>query len=115
MHTHRLTYTRLHTDTHSRMHTYVHTHKDTQKAHTHTHTHTHLHTHTHTHTHTCTQYTHTQGLELAWSRQGRLPWQRLVRPAASLARTGFKAYPALVLVLSDPDILARIKVRRQQV
>eukprot|EP00983_Pelagomonas_calceolata_P122353 1160899-Pelagomonas_calceolata.AAC.9 len=51
------------------------------------------------------------GLELAWSRHGRLPWQRLVRPAAALARNGYKAYPQLVRVLSEPEILTRVKVR----
>ena len=29
------------------------------------------------------------GLHLAWSEQGRLPWQRLVQPAIELARDGF--------------------------
>eukprot|EP00200_Dunaliella_tertiolecta_P007618 CAMPEP_0202380146 /NCGR_PEP_ID=MMETSP1127-20130417/27342_1 /ASSEMBLY_ACC=CAM_ASM_000462 /TAXON_ID=3047 /ORGANISM="Dunaliella tertiolecta, Strain CCMP1320" /LENGTH=429 /DNA_ID=CAMNT_0048978797 /DNA_START=40 /DNA_END=1326 /DNA_ORIENTATION=- len=50
-----------------------------------------------------------KGLELAWSRHGRLPWQRLVRPAAALARNGYKAYPQLVRVLSEPEILTRVK------
>ncbi|KAF5840576.1 nucleophile aminohydrolase [Dunaliella salina] len=50
-----------------------------------------------------------KGLELAWSRYGRLPWQRLVQPAAALARNGYRAYPQLVRVLSQPEVLSRVK------
>ncbi len=33
-----------------------------------------------------------RGLEAAWRRHGRLPWGRLVAPAAALARSGFGAH-----------------------
>ncbi len=52
-----------------------------------------------------------RGLETAWKRYGKLPWDRLVQPAANLARTGFGAHPYLVYVLSGPSNFARIKVR----
>ncbi|EFJ49961.1 hypothetical protein VOLCADRAFT_30482, partial [Volvox carteri f. nagariensis] len=35
-----------------------------------------------------------KGLELAWRRHGRLPWARLVTPAADIARHGFAAHPS---------------------
>ena len=36
--------------------------------------------------------TELRGLEALWRRHGRLPWARLVRPAAALARGGFAAH-----------------------
>ncbi|HUF22814.1 MAG TPA: gamma-glutamyltransferase [Vicinamibacterales bacterium] len=36
-----------------------------------------------------------RGLALAHSRFGRLPWKRLVEPAAALARDGFEMHPTL--------------------
>ena len=35
------------------------------------------------------------GLHLAWSEHGSLPWDQLVRPAATLARNGFRVSQAL--------------------
>ncbi|KAG2494187.1 hypothetical protein HYH03_007545 [Edaphochlamys debaryana] len=37
-----------------------------------------------------------RGLELAWRRHGRLPWARLVAPAAEIAAHGFAAHPYYV-------------------
>ncbi|KAK4853456.1 hypothetical protein QYF36_009535 [Acer negundo] len=35
------------------------------------------------------------GLQKAWKQHGKLPWERLVRPAEDLARRGFKVSPFL--------------------
>mmetsp|Transcript_29742 Transcript_29742/g.65820 ORF Transcript_29742/g.65820 Transcript_29742/m.65820 type:complete len:669 (+) Transcript_29742:133-2139(+) len=48
-----------------------------------------------------------QGLELAWRRYGKLPWSKLVEPAAALARTGFPAHPYLLYVLSGSFTMKR--------
>ncbi|KAL6756604.1 gamma-glutamyltranspeptidase-domain-containing protein [Haematococcus lacustris] len=50
-----------------------------------------------------------KGLELAWQRHGRLPWARLVRPAALLARWGFAAHPYYVDTVTDPSLLTRLQ------
>lgn len=47
-------------------------------------------------------------MHAAW---GRLPWARLVAPAAQLARSGFAAHPYLVYILSAGQ--ARIMVRER--
>ena len=41
------------------------------------------------------------GLHLAWKEQGRLPWKRLVEPAAALARDGFVVTDGLARSLED--------------
>lgn len=43
-------------------------------------------------------------------RFGRLPWARLVAPAADLARHGFAAHPYLVYVMAGPLSFQRIQV-----
>lgn len=48
-----------------------------------------------------------KGLELMWKRWGRLPWSRLVMPAAELARSGYPAFPYFVYSLS-PSSFARL-------
>ncbi|XP_061337429.1 glutathione hydrolase 1-like isoform X1 [Gastrolobium bilobum] len=47
------------------------------------------------------------GLHKAWKQHGKLPWQRLVKPAEILARRGFKISPYLRLQMeqSESDIL----------
>ncbi|KAI8464305.1 MAG: gamma-glutamyltranspeptidase [Monoraphidium minutum] len=50
-----------------------------------------------------------RGLEALWRRYGRLPWRRLVQPAAALARSGFGAHPYLVYSLSGPYNFNRVK------
>ncbi|KAK8490845.1 hypothetical protein V6N13_076649 [Hibiscus sabdariffa] len=48
------------------------------------------------------------GLHKAWKQHGRLPWKRLVKPAETLARTGFKISPYLRMQMesSKSSILA---------
>ncbi|XP_059318023.1 glutathione hydrolase 1-like isoform X2 [Lycium ferocissimum] len=48
------------------------------------------------------------GLYKAWKQYGKLPWRRLVRPAAHLARYGFKISPYLHMQMlkSKSDIMA---------
>ncbi|KAL5555907.1 hypothetical protein UlMin_038143 [Ulmus minor] len=48
------------------------------------------------------------GLHKAWKQHGRLPWARLVRPAESLARLGFKvsAYLRMQMERTESGILA---------
>ncbi|XP_058096649.1 glutathione hydrolase 1-like isoform X2 [Magnolia sinica] len=48
------------------------------------------------------------GLHEAWNRHGRLPWKRLVMPAAYLARRGFRVSPYLhfQMVRTEAGILA---------
>lgn len=41
------------------------------------------------------------GLHLAWQQRGKLPWKRLLTPAARLARDGFPLSPALAAELRD--------------
>jgi len=41
------------------------------------------------------------GLHVAWKRQGRLPWKRLVAPAARLAREGFPVSATLSASLKE--------------
>ncbi|KAF8065580.1 GGT2 [Scenedesmus sp. PABB004] len=48
------------------------------------------------------------GLGALHAAHGRLPWARLVRPAAELARQGMAAHPYLVYVMSGPRNAARI-------
>ncbi|GLC51597.1 hypothetical protein PLESTB_000519700 [Pleodorina starrii] len=50
-----------------------------------------------------------KGLELAWRRHGRLPWARLVSPAAEIARHGFAAHPYFVYVVTGEFTLKRLK------
>lgn len=61
---------------------------------------------------THTPHTRPHHAQLAWLRHGRLPWSRLVQPAADIARHGFAAHPAYVDVVSGPNVLHRLKVRR---
>ncbi|KAK6790025.1 hypothetical protein RDI58_013825 [Solanum bulbocastanum] len=48
------------------------------------------------------------GLYIAWKQYGKLPWRRLVRPAAHLAHSGFKISPYLHMQMlrSESDIMA---------
>ncbi|MCD7447358.1 Gamma-glutamyltranspeptidase 1 [Datura stramonium] len=48
------------------------------------------------------------GLYKAWKQYGKLPWQRLVKPAAHLAHSGFKISPYLhrQMLTSESDIMA---------
>lgn len=48
------------------------------------------------------------GLHEAWKQHGRLPWKRLVTPAAQLARNGFKISPYLhfQMVTTEKGIFA---------
>lgn len=48
------------------------------------------------------------GLYNAWKQYGKLPWRRLVRPAAHLAHNGFKISPYLHMQMlrSESDIMA---------
>ncbi|KAH0728645.1 hypothetical protein KY290_003481 [Solanum tuberosum] len=48
------------------------------------------------------------GLYNAWKQYGKLPWRRLVRPAAHLAHSGFKISPYLHMQMlrSESDIMA---------
>lgn len=48
------------------------------------------------------------GLETVWKKYGRMPWERLVRPAAQIAEDGFLISPYLhmQMVASKSDILA---------
>ncbi|XP_049404822.1 glutathione hydrolase 1-like [Solanum stenotomum] len=48
------------------------------------------------------------GLYSAWKQYGKLPWRRLVRPAAHLAHSGFKISPYLHMQMlrSESDIMA---------
>lgn len=50
-----------------------------------------------------------RGLEAAWRSYGRLPWARLVAPAAGLARSGFAAHPYLIYTITGPYNFNRIK------
>ncbi|GIL61114.1 hypothetical protein Vafri_15488 [Volvox africanus] len=50
-----------------------------------------------------------KGLELAWRRYGRLPWARLVNPAAEIARHGFAAHPYYVYVVTGDSTFNRLK------
>jgi gamma-glutamyltranspeptidase len=52
-----------------------------------------------------------QGLEMAWSRFGRLSWASLVKPAADIARAGFPMHPYLHFILSGPFTYKRTLVR----
>lgn len=47
------------------------------------------------------------GLHKAWKQHGKLPWQRLVKPAEVLARRGFKVSPYLHMQMerTESDIL----------
>lgn len=83
--------------------------------------HTHLHTQ-HTHTHYAQMFDalnasasldgglavaipcELRGLEAAWRRYGRLPWARLVKPAAALARSGFAAHVRVFCTHSVPTV-----------
>ncbi|KAM2466706.1 hypothetical protein COP2_008879 [Malus domestica] len=53
------------------------------------------------------------GLHEAWKQHGRLPWDRLVRPAERLARLGFKISPYLhrQMVTAESGILANEGLR----
>ncbi|XP_068342112.1 glutathione hydrolase 1-like isoform X1 [Pyrus communis] len=53
------------------------------------------------------------GLHEAWKQHGRLPWDRLVRPAERLARLGFKISPYLhrQMVAAESGILANEGLR----
>lgn len=53
------------------------------------------------------------GLHEAWKQHGRLPWDRLVRPAERLARLGFKISPYLhrQMVTTESGILANEGLR----
>lgn len=51
-----------------------------------------------------------QGLYVAWSRWGTLPWAQLVTPAEQLAREGFGAHPYLVYAMTGPFTLQRLQV-----
>ncbi|KAJ7945350.1 Gamma-glutamyltranspeptidase [Quillaja saponaria] len=53
------------------------------------------------------------GLYKAWKQHGRLPWERLVRPAKNLARWGFKISPYLhmQMVKTESGILADTGLR----
>jgi len=42
-----------------------------------------------------------RGLHMAWKRQGRLPWKRLVAPAVRLAREGFAVSATLSASLKE--------------
>ncbi|CAN4097256.1 unnamed protein product [Withania somnifera] len=48
------------------------------------------------------------GLYKAWKQYGKLPWRRLVKPAAHLAHSGFKVSPFLHMQMlsSESDIMA---------
>lgn len=48
------------------------------------------------------------GLYKAWKQYGKLPWRRLVKPAAHVAHSGFKVSPFLHMQLlsSESDIMA---------
>ncbi|GAX84299.1 hypothetical protein CEUSTIGMA_g11721.t1 [Chlamydomonas eustigma] len=50
-----------------------------------------------------------KGLELAWSRYGKLPWSSLVVPSIKLAEDGFRMHPYLHYILSGPFTLRRIQ------
>ncbi|KAJ4715616.1 Gamma-glutamyltranspeptidase [Melia azedarach] len=54
------------------------------------------------------------GLRKAWERHGKLPWERLVRPAEALARKGFKVSPFLRFQMerSESAILADEGLRK---
>ncbi|XP_048335232.2 glutathione hydrolase 1 isoform X1 [Ziziphus jujuba] len=41
------------------------------------------------------------GLHKAWKKYGKLPWKRLVKPAESLARLGFKISPYLHFLMQE--------------
>ncbi|KAK4417256.1 Glutathione hydrolase 1 [Sesamum alatum] len=43
------------------------------------------------------------GLHYAWKKYGRIPWKRLVRPAARLARNGFKISPYLHMQMTKTE------------
>lgn len=53
------------------------------------------------------------GLHKVWKQHGKLPWQRLVRPAEILARKGFKisAYFHMQMEATESDILNDIGLR----
>ena len=51
-----------------------------------------------------------QGLEAMWRRHGRLPWRRLVAPAAAIARHGFAAHPYYTYSASGPGNLKKLRV-----
>lgn len=44
------------------------------------------------------------GLHKAWKQYGRLPWERLVRPAERLARFGFKISPYLHMQMENTKL-----------
>lgn len=43
------------------------------------------------------------GLHEAWKQHGRLPWERLVKPAERLARLGFKISPYLNMQMTKTE------------
>lgn len=45
------------------------------------------------------------GLENAWKKSGRIPWKRLVVPAARLAKKGFKISPYLHMQMMSSESL----------
>ncbi|CAN4097253.1 unnamed protein product [Withania somnifera] len=53
------------------------------------------------------------GLYKVWKQYGKLPWRRLVRPAAHLAHSGFKISPYLHMQMlrSESDIMANKGLR----
>lgn len=53
-----------------------------------------------------------KGLWLAWQRHGRLPWARLVRPSAAIARHGFALHPYMYRVVTGNFTLGRLMVSR---
>ncbi|PNW69930.1 hypothetical protein CHLRE_17g698650v5 [Chlamydomonas reinhardtii] len=50
-----------------------------------------------------------KGLEAMWRRHGRLPWRRLVAPAAAIARHGFAAHPYYTYSASGPGNLKKLR------
>lgn len=48
------------------------------------------------------------GLETAWKKYGRIPWNRLITPAARMSEKGFKVSPYLhmQMVVSESSIMA---------